>query len=234
MKQTDFAIFLNKYFTYYLPGDRGVTPTTIDSYRFAFILFLCYMEEELMLSADKVKITDLKRENVLGFLKWLEANRHNGITTRNQRHAAINSFVRYLMYEFPEYISEFQKILSIPFKKAPASEISYLKTEGVELYVNQIDCSKCNGLRDYVMIELLYTTGIRVSELINIMVKDLSFDEPRTLLVHGKGQKCRYVPLHKGIVPTIQKYLSEKGLDRPEKRNEWLFTNHMGNQLHCQ
>ena len=231
MKQTNFAIFLNKFFTGYLPGDRGVTPTTIDSYRLAFILFLCYMEEELNLSADKVEISDLKRENVLGFLKWLEENRHNGITTRNQRHAAINSFVRYLMYEFPEYISEFQKILSIPFKKAPVSEISYLKTEGVELYVSQIDCSKCNGLRDYVMIELLYTTGIRVSELINIMVKDLSFDEPRTLLVHGKGQKCRYVPLHKDIVPTIQKYLSEKGLDRPEKRNEWLFTNHMGNQF---
>ena len=101
----------------------------------------------------------------------------------------------------------------------------------MELYVSQIDCDKCNGLRDYVMIELLYTTGIRVSELINTKVKDLSFDEPRTLLVHGKGQKCRYVPLHKDIVPTIQKYLSERGMDRPEKRNEWLFTNHMGKQF---
>ena len=80
-----------------------------------------------------------------------------------------------------------------------------MKTDGVELYVSQIDCDKCGGLRDYVMIELLYTTGIRVSELINIKVKDLSFEEPRTLLVHGKGQKCRYVPLHKDVVPTIQK-----------------------------
>ena len=231
MKSTDFATYLNKFFVDYLPSARGATATTIDSYRYAIILFLDSVEEARGIVADKVTVTELTRENIMGFLEWLETNRNNAASTRNQRLAAINSFVKYLEYEFPEYISEYQRILSIPFKKVPQAEVSYLKTDGVKLFVSQIDCSKTNGLRDYVMVELLYTTGIRVSELINIRVKDLSFEEPRTLLVHGKGQKSRYVPLHRDIVPAVQTYLAENGLDQPFKRNEWLFVNHMGNQF---
>jgi hypothetical protein len=77
----------------------------------------------------------------------------------------------------------------------------------------------------------MYTTGIRVSELIQIKVKDLSLHEPYTLLVHGKGQKSRYVPLMRSIVPQIQRYISHKGYDRHEKLNEWLFKNHMNKQF---
>ncbi len=231
MKNTDFAIYLNKYFVSYLPSERGVTATTIDSYRYTFILFLEFMEKEHGVSADKVTISEMTRGRILEFLKWLEQTRNNSVTTRNQRHAAINSFIKYLMYEFPEYINEYQLILSIPFKKAMQPEVSYLKTEGVALYVDQIDTQSKAGLRDYVIIELFYTTGIRVSELINIRVKDVSFDEPRTILIHGKGRKNRFVPLHKDITPAIQLYLAKFGLDQPIKRDEWLFLNHMGKQF---
>ena len=72
-----------------------------------------------------------------------------------------------------------------------------MKTEGVELLVGQIDMNATNGLRDYVMLLLLYTTGVRVSELINIKVKDISLTEPYTIRIHGKGNKGRYVPLMK-------------------------------------
>ena len=189
MKTTDFALYLNKYFIVYLPNVNGSTPMTIDSYRYSFILFLTFMEEEKSINADKVKISDLNYSSVSYFLGWLQDKRGNGISTRNQRQAAINSFVKYLMYEFPEYLNEYQRILGIPVKKAPQKEISYLKTDGVKLFLNQVDTSTTNGLRDYVMLTLLYTTGIRVSELINIRVKDISLHEPYTLLVHGKGQK---------------------------------------------
>ena len=112
------------------------------------------------------------------FLDWLESCRGNSISTRNQRLAAINSFVHYLKYEFPDYLDEYQRILSIPLKKTKQPEISYMKTDGIELLVNQVDLNKKDGLRDYVILLLLYTTGIRVSELIRIRVKDLSLTEP--------------------------------------------------------
>lgn len=189
------------------------------------------MEEEKRISADKVKISDLNYSSVSYFLGWLQDKRSNGISTRNQRQAAINSFVKYLMYEFPEYLNEYQRILGIPVKKAPQKEISYLKTDGVKLFLNQVDTRTTNGLRDYVILTLLYTTGIRVSELINIRVKDISLHEPYTLLVHGKGQKSRYVPLMKNTIPILQKYLIQMGYDKDSKLNDWLFKNHMKEQF---
>ena len=189
MKRTDFAIYLNKFFIDYLPNVCGSTPQTIDSYRYSFILFLTYMQSEHQISADKVDISDLTYKNIVAYLNWLQESRTNGISTRNQRQAALNSFIRFLMYEFPEHLDEYQRILGIPVKKSPQKEITYLKTEGVLLLINQVDLNQQNGLRDYVILSLLYTTGIRVSELIQIRIKDLSLQEPFTLLVHGKGQK---------------------------------------------
>jgi len=227
MKRTDFAVYLNKYFTEYLPNTCGSTPQTIDSYRYSFILFLTYMQDEHKISADKLDISDLTYKNITSYLSWLQEIRLNETSTRNQRQAALNSFIRFLMYEFPEHLDKFQRILGIPVKKAPQKEISYLKTEGVALLIKQVDLNRQNGLRDYVILSLLYTTGIRVSELIQIRIKDLSLLEPFTLLVHGKGQKSRYIPLMRSIIPFIQKYIFQKMYDRPEKLNEWMFKNHM-------
>jgi site-specific recombinase XerD len=189
------------------------------------------MQEEFHVPANRVQISDLTYKNVLLFLEWLQKKRQNGIATRNQRQSAINSFVKFLMYEFPEHLDEYQRILGIPIKKAPQNEISYIKTDGVKLLMAQVNIESSGGLRDYAILSLLYTTGLRVSELINIRVKDLSLYEPYTLLVHGKGQKSRYVPLMRSIIPTIQKYLARKGYDRPGKLDEWLFKNHMNGQF---
>ncbi len=226
MKTTRFAFYLNKFFTVYLPNANGSTPMTIDSYRYAFIQFLVFMEGKGM-PADTIEISDLTHRTVLEFLEWLQVHRGNSIATRNQRQAALNNFISYLMYEFPEYLAEFQLILGLPVKKVLKKEISYLKTEGVQLLFEQVDLHKRNGLRDYALLTLLYTTGIRVSELINIKVKDVSLQSPPTLLVHGKGQKSRYVPLLTSTVKILGEYIICKNLGKEQCLNDWLFKNHM-------
>ena len=204
MKRTDFAVFLNKYLTDYLVNTRGSTDKTIDSYRYAFVFLLEYYSEILKIPADKICLADITYDNISGFYKWLQERLNNGISTRNQRQSAINSFMRFLMYERPEFLSEYQRILGIPQKKAPQKEISYLKKEGMKLLMEQIPTDSVQGLRDYVILMLMYTTGIRVSELIGIKVKDLSLASPCTLLVFGKGQKSRFVPINSRVVPIDQ------------------------------
>lgn len=231
MKTTDFATHLGRYFTRFLPNECGSSPQTIDSYRIAFMLYLEYMESACGIKPEKITIKDFTRESVTGYLQWLEKTRNNSASTRNYRLAAIKSFVHFLKFEFPEYLEEYQKILSIPIKKTEQKEISYLKTEGAKLLVEQINMNSTNGLRDYVMILLLYTTGIRVSELINICVKDLSLTEPYTLKVFGKGNKSRYVPLMKTAVPYIRKYLVLMDYDHDSALCEYLFKNHMNQQF---
>jgi len=227
MKQTDFALSLSKFLVTYLPNVKGASPRTIDSYRYAFILLLTYFNEEMELTADKIKLSDIKYDNVLGFLEWLQTCRNNSITTRNQRLSALNSFIKFLMYEKPDYMREYQKILSIPIKKGPAIEIQYLKTDGIQLFFDQIPMNTKDGMRDYVMFMLLYTTGIRVSELIAIKVRDLSLQEPFTMVVRGKGGKCHYVPLMRSVIHPLRSYLKDRGLDKVEKLNETLFLNHL-------
>lgn len=231
MKRTDFAICLNKYLTDYMVNARGSTERTIASYRYAFVFLLEYYSDELKIPADKVTLSDLTYDNISGFYKWLQDHQGNSIATRNQRQAAVNSFIKFLVYERPEYMPEYQRILGIPVKKAPQKEISYLKEDGIKLLMDQIPLNEPNGLRDYVMLMLMYTTGVRVSELISIKVKDLSLAFPYTVLVHGKGQKSRFVPLNSKLIPVIKRYMKKMKYDDPIHMDDWLFLNHMGNQF---
>ena len=227
MKTTDFAIYLSKYLTFYLLNERGCSPQTIDSYRHAFILYLEYMENRYSLKPEKIAVKDFTKKSIVDFLHWLEIERKNSATTCNYRLSALKGFVHYLKYEFPDYMEEYQHILGIPFKKTIHKEISYMKTDGVRLLINQIDLNSKNGLRDYMILLILYTTGIRVSELVNIKVKDISLTEPCTVLVHGKGNKSRYVPLIKKTLPFIEKYLTVMNYNDEVQYDEYLFKNHM-------
>lgn len=231
MKHTNFAFFLNKFFVKYLPNVKRASPLTIDSYRYSFINFLLYMQETLHIAADKITVRELTYENVSGYLYWLESSKHNSPATINQRQAAINSFVKFLILELPEYMNEYQRILAIPIKRTLQPEISYVKTDGMKLIMSLPDITTATGLRDYVILSILYNTGIRVSELIFIKVKDVSLHEPETLLVLGKGNKYRYVPLMKHVIPYISRYLDIQGYSHPGKENEWLFKNHMKTQF---
>ena len=127
MKRTDFAIYLNKYFTDYLVNNRGSTARTVDSYRYAFVFLLEYYQKELKISPDKIRLVDITYDNIKGFYNWLQNHLKNGAATRNHRQSAINSFIRFLMFEKPEYLVEYQRILGIPVKKAKVLYIEFLK-----------------------------------------------------------------------------------------------------------
>lgn len=190
-----------------------------------------YLETQGIISANEVELKDFNVISVSGYLVWLQKTKNNSVTTRNHRQAALNSFVKYLMYEIPEYLNEFQQILCIPVKKTAIKEISYLKTDGVKLFFAQVNNKTKIGLRDYTMLAIMYSTGIRVSELIGLRVKDVSLFEPPTLLVHGKGQKSRYVPLINNVKEIVSEYIKSNYLDEERYQSEWLFKSHMNLQF---
>ena len=231
MKTTNFAKYLSKFFNVYLPGEKGCSPRTIDTYRYAFISFIDFIEQTYGIKPSCITMEHFTKENVQAYIKWLETEKNNSISTRNARLAAIKSFANYIVYEFPEYLYEEQKILSIPMKKAPQREISYLKTDGVKLLISQIDKQTLNGFRDYVIIMLFYTTGMRVSELINIKVKDVMLEKPSAIRIHGKGNKGRYTILVETAVELLKKYMTMMHYDDESKLNEYLFLNHSKQQF---
>ena len=116
----------------------------------------------------------LTSELVTGFLDWLETERKCSISTRNQRLAAIHSFFRYAQGEDPSGFYYFQKVLSIPIKKAEKKLVEHLTPEAVELLLGQPDKYSAKGRRDLTLMSVLYDTGARVQELIDLKVCDVT------------------------------------------------------------
>jgi len=231
MKVTDFANALNRYFNDYLINDRSSSPKTIETYRYAFIQFIEYLETQKSLKPENIKIRDVSRDNIMSLLRWLENNKNISVATRNQRLAAFKCFATFLRYEKPEYIEETVRIQSIKLKKAFKKDISYLKPEGIKLLLSQIDQSNRKGCRDYTMFSLMYTTGIRVSELISIRGCDVSLNSPKTLVIRGKGSKIRHVPIVKQIAPLLGKYLKGNRCLLPQNLDDFIFKSHTGDKF---
>lgn len=231
MKITDFANAMNRYFNDYLINDRGSSQKTIETYRYAFIQLIDYLETQKSIKPENIKMRDISRDNVLGFLHWLENDKKISVATRNQRLASIKSFATFLKYDKPEYIEETVQIHSIKLKKLIQKDIAYLKPEGIKLLLSQIGQANHGGRRDYTMLTLMYTTGIRVSELIAIRGCDVSLSSPKTLIIHGKGNKIRHVPIVKQVAPLIGKYLKDNRCLLPQNLDDYIFKSHTGEKF---
>ena len=106
MKQTDFAKTLTQYLTDFLPGQRNVSLNTIKSYRDTFKQYLIFIHEKQRIRPEMISLAALTVLSVRDFLHWLETSKNVGISTRNQRLAAIHSFFRYAQTENPEILFE--------------------------------------------------------------------------------------------------------------------------------
>ncbi|MGB5475007.1 MAG: site-specific integrase, partial [Gammaproteobacteria bacterium] len=99
MAPTDFAKALSHYLGVYLPGQRNLSTNTLKSYRDTFKLFLHYCKQDCHLAIEKLCLRHIDKQLILGFLQWLEQDRHNGVSTRNQRLACLHGFYQYLQLE---------------------------------------------------------------------------------------------------------------------------------------
>jgi site-specific recombinase XerD len=114
---TDFAVLLHRFLTSHLVGLRGCSPATITSYRDTFKLLIVFFRDGRSIPPDKLTLDRIDAAAITEFLNWLEAERRNSISTRNQRLAAISSFYRWLQTQDPARMASCQDILAIPPRK---------------------------------------------------------------------------------------------------------------------
>lgn len=226
----DFGKELESFFNRYLVAERGVSQHTLRSYRDAFILLIEYFETKKRIKPERLSLEAITKENVNGYLDWLESNGCSP-TTRNNRCAAIKSFVRYMIYKDPAHMSQWQSVASIKAKKATRETISYLTVEGMTKLLDGIDLSTSHGRRDHTILSVLYYTGARAQELADLTPSSIRTSEPYLAELFGKGSKKRCVPLDEDIFKLIMAYMREHGLDRPENNRHPLFYNTWGGKL---
>lgn len=225
MGPTDFSKYISDFISRYLPCERGVSANTIAAYRDTFVLLLDYMERQERVKVGKLTLAKISKETIIGFLTWLQKERNCSDSTRNARLAAIHSFYKYLQYEEIGHLHECQRILSIKFKKTPRKSIDYLTIEGIKLLLHQPDTTTIRGRRDLALLSLMYDTGARVQEIIDLTPSRLRMGKPPVIKIIGKGNKARLVPLLDAQIVHLKNYMREYRLDRQEASMHPLFFN---------
>jgi integrase/recombinase XerD len=200
---------LQQYFCHYLLGQRNLSPRTINSYRDTFKLLILFLEQQWRMKPDDLCVTDLDAPYILAFLENLERNRGNSVRTRNVRLAAIRSFIRHAASGDPLLLPVAQRLLAIPGKRFQHVAVGYLTREQMQCLLDAPDASTKMGMRDRVLLMLMYNTGARVSEIAALRVSDLCLDSGGSVRIHGKGRKQRSVPLWRQTVRLLRQWLKQ-------------------------
>ena len=231
METTDLAKYLSDFFAKYLPGERNVSHNTILAYKDTFVQLITFMKEQKGIAAQRLTLEKINRDTIMDFLDWLQQARHCSNATRNYRLAAIRSFFNYLQYENPERLFEWQKIISIKVKQHQKKSINYLTTDGIKLLLEQPDISTRNGRRNLALLALMYDSGARVQEMIDLTPSSVRLDSPNIIKLVGKGRKARLVPLQEEQIVFLKKYMQELHLLEPHANLYPLFSNTRNGKL---
>jgi len=215
-----------------MTGERNLSSHTISSYCDTFKLFLIFMKEKNNVLPHNLKIKSITKEAVVDYLNWIENSRGCAVSTRNIRLAAIHSFVKFLEFENPVDLIEYQRILSIKSKKQKSPIIPYLSLNEVKSILNAPNKESLHEHRDLVLLTCLYDTGARVQELINLKAEDVRFDSPAIIRLTGKGNKTRIVPIMGNTKDLLKGYFERNNLQqRKHSDHHYLFQNSQNKQL---
>lgn len=185
-------------FLYYLEHIKGASSNTVQSYK----RDLKYLEKYLE-SCHKERIDQLEEIDIEIYLEDLKEHQKSAATV-SRTLAAIRAFYQYLVKE--------EKVLDNPTKKIVLPRIKkkaprILNKDQIMALLDQPNCEDIKGIRDRAMLELLYATGIRVSELISLKITDLNLQQG--YIICGDAQKERTIPIGKTAIIPLQIYLGE-------------------------
>lgn len=225
--QPTFPALLARYFTQRLVQQRQASAHTVASYRDTFRLLLQFAQRRLHRAPSAVELKDIDAPLVVEFLDELERTRGVAARTRNLRLTAIRSFFRFVAFEAPAHSAQIQRPLAIPAKRYPRALVPFLSRPEVDALLAAPDQRTWSGRRDHALILLAVQTGLRLSELTGLQLRDLHLGTGAHVRVIGKGRKERCTPLSKNTRAVLAAWVKEpyKLPDQP------LFPNASGGCL---
>lgn len=204
----------------YLTTEKKVSGNTLTSYLRDVRQFMEYCDRE------ELEIVRVSPENIEDYIKYL-TGRGKSLSTVTRAIASLKSFYGYLM-RCGSVASNPAK--SVPPVRAERKLPQILTSREVELFLEQPECTDAKGCRDRAMLELLYATGLRVSELICLDVEDLNL-AGEFLRCSSKGKE-RVIPLYPAAIKALQVYINEIRPQMMESLTEQaLFVNMNGRRM---
>lgn len=207
---------LEDYFETYLPYSRGLSRNTIGSYKQSFLLLIRFMLDVKSIAASAIKFSDLTYETLLEFFDWLETDRNCKPTTRNQRLSALSAFSEYAQNRDFDAASIFRSaIIKIPVKKSKQKQRATFTREEIKILLILPDENYETGLRNKVMLSLMYATGARAQEICDLKVGDMRISTSSAIItLTGKGSKTRQIGISKKLGQSLQKYIFHRHIEK--------------------
>lgn len=213
-----------KGFEEYLRLEKGLSQNSINAYINDITKLQNFLKSNFKgLTPQKVKLNHLK-----SFVEWLN---ERGVSPRTQARtiSGIKSFYKFLLIE--------EKITSDPTALLESPKIGrklpdILSLEEIDALIDAIDIEKPEGQRNKAILETLYSCGLRVSELVNLKISNVFFDQ-NYIKIEGKAKKERLVPMSERAVTEIKKYLDgyRKTLKIDPQASDILYLNRRGQKL---
>ena len=210
-----------KLFQNYLKIERGLSKNSILNYTNDIKSLINFINEK------KLKITPKECNNdiIKEFLYNTSPNVKS--SSQSRRISGLKSFFNFLMFEKKIKISPIENIESPKIGRTLPETLSIKE---IEMLIESIDLTHPQGARNRAIIETLYGSGLRVSELINLKISDLYFDED-LILINGKGNKQRLVPMGNMSKKQIKIYISDHRKTKDIKYRDTLFLNRNGRNI---
>jgi site-specific recombinase XerD len=214
-KPPSFALLVQQFFTEYLVAQRALSPRTIACYRDAMTLFLNFASHKLGKTPTALQLVDIQPDLILAFLSHLEQRRHNAIRSRNLRLSALRTFLKFAGRRDVASLHVVERALAVPMKRFERPMLGFLTREEMVAIMGQPGLT-WSSQRDHLLLAMLYNTGARVTEIVQLRVADVVLDSAACVHLQGKGRKLRSVPLWKSTVLEIRAWLRANPQLRPE------------------
>ena len=202
----------------YLLVEKGLSKKTIEAYKDDLLIFFDYFPE-------KRSVNDLKSDDIIVFF-GNQMNEGKNISTSLRRLSSIKNFYLFLKKEglFFDELPEIEPV------KKPSHLPTCLSVEEVEALLDAPNIKTPSGLRDKAMLELMYASGLRVSELVNLEKNNVNLKKG-IVTIFGKGAKERKVPMGDFALEYVVKYINTARNKFHGERSKFLFLNKKGEPI---
>jgi len=225
MKPDDsFFKHIRGFLTVYLPKNKCFSPHTVKAYRDTLNLFRKFLNNEKGIAFTAIRFDQINHEVVYGFLSWLQSARNCEASTKNHRLAVLKSFFHYCAMEDPALMALYLDLQKIRSQRIVRNRVDYLSETALKVLLEQPEPTMRRGMRDRFLMILLYDSGARIQELLDLQLRDLHLkDQVPCLYLTGKGKKTRAIPLMEKTIAHLNEYLKQFHPGSDPQNDHYLF-----------
>jgi integrase/recombinase XerD len=205
----NFFTLAREYLHVYLPTVQRRSPKTVEAYQISLECFLDYLADQENIERARVSFDHFDRRRLKLWVAWMSGERHYAPKTIALRLSAVKAFLAYCSYEELTLVAVSQAARAIHAPASPRKPIEYLNEDETRAVLAAYNGATAKSRRNRMLLILLYDTAARASEITDLSLEGVSLTKPGHVILAGKGNKTRLVPLTAKAVEHMEVYLAE-------------------------